>query len=68
MAAASIRSLIVDIVMRETMIGMALHVVAICQVAIRAQSESRIDWVSLSLSETNNSYVPIFGRAISVHC
>ena len=43
MAAASIENLRADIVMRETMIGMALQVVAICQVAIRAQSESRID-------------------------
>ena len=43
MAAASIENLRADIVMRETMIGMALQVVAICQVAVRAQSESRID-------------------------
>ena len=67
MAAASIRNLRVDIVTRETMIGMALQVVAICQVSIRAQSESRIDWVSLSLSETSKSYVRIFGRAIADH-
>ena len=67
MAAASIGNLRVDIATRETMIGMALQVVAICQVAIRAQSESRIDWVSLSLSETSNSYVRIFGRVTSAH-
>ena len=68
MTAASIGSLRVDITMRETIIGIAVQVVAICQGANGPQSESRIDWISLSLSETSNSYVRIFGRATSDHC
>lgn len=46
MTAATIRNLRVEIRTPEKMIGMALQVVAIIQLAIQARSESTINWIS----------------------
>lgn len=55
----------VEIGTPETMIDIALQVVAIVQAAVQARSNSRIDWISLYLSEPSDSSVRII-RSCSV--